>query len=193
MLPGIPSMKIAGKEVFAGDPQRTLEIFADLLREARSAYEFRVVDVGPDYNMPIHWAALTEANTVFIVVTPEQTALQDTKRILPDLREAFGTLTRFKLVLNGQSEDFGISTKEIVNFLGGKIPCVATLSWQPDEARRAINLQEPLVLQKPLTPLGRDLVELAHTIFPALQGRLDSRGVRKGPGLFGRVRSVFAE
>ena len=193
VLPGIPSMTIAGKEVFASDPERTLNIFADILREARGPYEFRVVDVGPDYNMPIHWAALMEADTVFIIVTPEQTALQDTKRILPDLREALGSLTRFKLVINGYSEDFGIRTAEIVKFLGGDIPCVATLNWQPDEARRAINLSDPLVLQRPLTPLGRDLVVLAQTIFPALQGRLKSRGVRKGPGLFGKVRSVFTE
>jgi Flp pilus assembly CpaE family ATPase len=168
-----------------------MDIFADLLREARGRYEFRVVDVGPDYNMPIHWTALENADTVFVVATPERTALLDVKNLIPDLEETFGTLTRFRLVLNGFSEDFGIKPKEVVDYLGGKIPLAGQLSWQPNAARRAINLGEPLVLQRPLSPLGRDLMDLAMILYPPLEALTRKRGTKK-QGMFGKLTGVFA-
>lgn len=191
VLPGIPNMRVAGEGEFVEDLQRTLDIFADLLREARGRYEFRVVDVGPDYNMPIHWSALENADTVFIVVTPERTALLDVKNLIPDLEATFGTLTRFRLVLNGFTADFGIKSKDVVAYLGGKIPLAGQLSWQPNAARRAINLGKPLVLQRPLSPLGRDLMDLAMTLYPPLEALTRKRGTKK-QGFFGKLATVFA-
>lgn len=193
VLPGIPNMRRAGEEEIAGYPQRTMDIFQDILREARGAYEFRVVDVGPDYNLPIHWATLNYVDTVFIVVTPERTALQDVKHLIPDLEDAFDSLTRFRLVLNGFHDDFGIRSKEVLNYLEHKIPLAGQLHWQPNEARRAINLGEPLVLQRPLPPLGRDLIDLATTLYPPLASLGRKRDTKKQPGFFKRVAGALAE
>ncbi|HNT73498.1 MAG TPA: AAA family ATPase [Anaerolineae bacterium] len=190
VLPGIPQMHMAGLPEFTADMQRTLDIFADLLREARGYYEFRVVDIGPDFNMPIHWAALSNVDTVLLVVTPERTALSDVHNILPALEKAFGTLQRFRIVLNGFDEAFGIAPKDVVKYLGGKVPVVATLPWDPNAARLAINQGQPLTLQKPLTELGEGLIKLAATFYPPLDTLLRKRPVKKG-GLFSKVKETF--
>ena len=191
VLPGIPNMRRAGETWFVEDDRRTEDIFVDLLGQARATYEFRVIDVGPDYNMPIHWAALKNADTVFIVVTPERTALRDVKNLIPDLQKAFNSLERFRLVLNGFDEDFGIRPKDVIECLGGKIRHVGELSWAPNAAREAINLGKPLVLQSPLSPLGSDLIELGGQIFPVLDSVLDRKQKTKKPGVLSRMFGTF--
>jgi pilus assembly protein CpaE len=182
LLPGIPKMQMAGLEEFVEDPGRTMDIFVDLLREARGFYEFRVVDVGPDFNMPIHWAALESADTVLVVATPERTAITDVRNILPALQETFGTLQKFKLVLNGFDPKFGISPKEVAKFLDGKITIVGTLPWAPEQARLAINQGQPFVLEKPLPKIGREAIKLATNFYPPLEalGR-KVRDEKQGP------------
>jgi pilus assembly protein CpaE len=192
-LPGIPKMHMAGLPEFVEDPQRTMDIFADILREARGYYVFRVVDTGPDFNLPIHWSALTEADTVLVILTPELTAVHDVRNALPALERAFGSLQRFKLVLNGFDEQFGISPKEVVKALGGKCPVVATLPYDPTGARLSINLARPLTLEKKLSPLGEALVRLAAMFYPPLEAVLRRRPVAARPGLFRRARAVVAE
>ncbi len=187
VLPGIPNMRRAGESFFVENPRRTADIFQEVLAQARGLYEFRVVDVGPDYNMPIHWAALTNVDTVFIVVTPEKTALHDVKNLIPDLKKQFGSLDRFRLVLNGFDPEFGISRKQVLAYLGGKIRLVGQLSWEPNAARQAINLGEPLVLQQPLSPLGTDLLRLGGQLFPVLDTVLEKKRQAKRPGVFKRA------
>jgi MinD-like ATPase involved in chromosome partitioning or flagellar assembly len=189
VLPGIPNMRRAGDAFFVENPQRTADIFKEVLAQARGLYEFRVVDVGPDYNMPMHWAALENVDTVFIVVTPEKTALHDVKNLIPDLKHQFGSLNRFRLVLNGFDEEFGIKPKEVVAYLGGQIRLVGQLSWEPNAARQAINLGQPLVLQRPLSPLGTDLISLGGQLFPVLETILEKKAKAKRPGVFKRAWS----
>ena len=97
------------------------------------------MDWGPDFNMTIHWSAIENADVVLLVITPERTAILDVRNILPALERAFGTLQKFRIVLNGFDERFGISPKEVVKFLDGKVTIVGTLPFAPDEARLAIN------------------------------------------------------
>lgn len=191
VLPGIPNMLRAGEHFFVENPQRTADIFQEILAQARGMYEFRVVDIGPDYNMPIHWAALENVDTVFIVVTPERTALRDVRNMLPNLRKRFNSLTRFRLVLNGFDPEFGISRKEVIKYLGGKIQLVEQLGWEPNAARQAINLGEPLVLQRPLSPLGTDLIRLAAQLYPSLASVLKKKAKASGPGLWGQLRNAL--
>ena len=192
VLPGIPNMLRAGAACFVADIERTENIFTELLNEARAPYEFRVVDLGPDYNRPIHWATLKYADTIFIVVTPERTALLDVKNLLPDLKQTFGTLERFRLVLNGFDEDFGISRKEVVKYLEAQLRIVGDLGWYPNDARLAINQGVPLVLQKPLSPLGRDLITLAAQLYPPLALKLKKLNQLPPVGFFKQVGRVFS-
>jgi pilus assembly protein CpaE len=193
LLPGIPKMHMAGLPEFVDDAQRTMDIFADVLREARGFYEFRIVDVGPDFNLPLHWSALQEADTVLLVITPERTALSDIRGILPALEKSFGTLQKFRLLLNQFDERFGIEPREVVKFLGGKVTIQGTLPYAPDDARQAINHGQPAVTRKPLPPVGEALVKLAASFYPPLEALGRKKEKAKGPGLFARARTVFAE
>jgi MinD-like ATPase involved in chromosome partitioning or flagellar assembly len=188
-LPGIPRMEMAGLEEFTEDTQRTLHIFAEILRTAQGFFEFRVLDVGPDFNLPIHWAAIQEADTVLLVVTPEKTAIMDIKNILPGLEGAFGTLQKFRVVLNGFDEQFGISPKEVVKFLDGKVTVVGTLPYAPAESRLAINTGSPMVLEKKLAPIGEALIKLAANFYPPLEalGRKQARATQSALGKLARV------
>jgi pilus assembly protein CpaE len=192
LLPGIPKMHIAGMSEFVEDQDRTMDIFAEIVREARGFWEFRVVDVGPDFNMPIHWSAIENADTVLLVATPERTTITDVRNILPALEKAFGTLQKFKLVLNGFDERFGISPKEVVKFLGGKVTIVGTLPWAPEKARLAINTGSPFVLEKKLPPIGEAAIDLATTFYPPLEalGRKTARENGRGP--LGKLAGMFA-
>jgi pilus assembly protein CpaE len=180
VLPGIPKPHMAGMPEFVEDPDRTMGIFVDLVREARGYYEFRVIDVGPDFNMPVHWAALQEADTVLLVVTPERTAIYDIANTLPALDKAFGSLQKFRLVLNGFDEQFGIKPKEVVKHVGGRVTIVGTLPYAPVEARHAINTGSPLATHKRISPVGQALVDLAATFYPPLEALSKKKHKRKG-------------
>lgn len=139
--------------------------------------------------MSLHWGALQNADTVLLVVTPERTALQDVANILPALKKKFGTLERFKVVINGYDERFGISLKDMARFLEG-VPIVATLPWDPDRARQAINTNQPIVLERPLSELGIGIVKLGAQFYPPLRALLEKRPVKR-QGIFGRVKETF--
>ena len=193
LLPGIPKPHMAGRAEFVEDPPRTMAIFADLLRAARGFYELRVIDVGPDFNMPLHWSAIQEADTVLLVVTPEKTAIADIANVLPTLEKSFGTLQKFRLVLNQFDERFGISPKEVVKFLGNKLTILGSIPYAPDETRLSINTGEPLVLQKSLLPVAEALIKLGGKFYPPLEALGRKRPAVKGPGLLRRARETFAE
>ncbi len=193
LLPGIPRMHMAGLPEFVEDPQRTMTIFADLVREARGFYEFRILDVGPDFNLPIHWSAIQEADTVLLVITPEKTAISDIKGILAALEKSFGTLQKFRLLLNQFDERFGLAPKEVIKFLGGKIPILGTLPYAPDDTRLSINEGKPVITRKPMPAIGEALVGLAAKFYPPLEAIGRKREKVKGPGLFKKAKGVLAE
>ena len=193
LLPGIPKPAMAGLPDFVEDTQRTMDIFGEIVRESRGFYEFRVIDVGPDINLPIHWAALQEADTVLLVLTPERTALSDIAGILPALEKGLGTLQKFKLVLNQFDEQFGIAPKDVVKYLGGKVTIFGSVPYAPIEARQSINTAEPLVLQKKLTHAGEEIIKLGGKFYPPLERLGEKKETVKGPGLFKRAQKALAE
>ena len=192
LLPGIPKPHMAGLDEFKGDDGRTMSIFSDIVREARGFYDFRVIDVGPDFNQPLHWAALQEANTVLLVVTPEKTAILDIANILTALSKHFGSLQKFKLVLNQFDEKFGLDAKQVVGFLNGQVTILGNVPYAPVEARLSINQGEPLVLQKSLIPAATAIVKLASQFYPPLDPLLQKRPATKGPGLFKRGKALLS-
>jgi pilus assembly protein CpaE len=191
-LPGVPKMHLAGSPEFLEDPDRTINIFDDLLKTARGYYTFRVIDTGLDFNHPVHWAVLNYADKVLIIVTPERTAIEAVKDILPALERAFGSLNRFFLILNGFSPEFGIDPKEVTRYLDGKCPILAKLPHSPNEVRLSINRGSPYVLEKTLTPLGEETVRLASIFYPPLEAVLRRKAKAPGNGLMKKVRNILA-
>ncbi|MCP4540731.1 MAG: hypothetical protein GY832_26635, partial [Chloroflexi bacterium] len=89
-----------------------------------ATYKLRIVDIGPDFNLSIHWSAIEEADTVLLIFMPEKVILN-----------VCNTL---------------ITSKEVVKFLGGKVTILGALPLAPYEARLAINTSAPSVLEKEL-------------------------------------------
>ena len=137
-------------------------------------------------------AAIQEANTVLLVVTPEKTAILDIANILPALSKHFGSLQKFKLVLNQFDEKFGLDAKQVVGFLNGQVTILGNVPYAPVEARLSINQGEPLVLQKALIPAATAIVKLASQFYPPLDPLLQKRPATKGPGLFRRSKDLLA-
>ncbi|MCZ7543357.1 MAG: hypothetical protein M5R40_07360 [Anaerolineae bacterium] len=83
-----------------------MEAFADagfvhdagqaILDVLKSMYTFVIVDIGQDYNLPLHAAALKSATEVLVPIPPVTTAVVDLARALPALRGYFGNLGKFR-------------------------------------------------------------------------------------------------
>lgn len=201
-LGGIPAMHIAGQPVFRDDPQRTQSLIRAILDTARKQYDFVVVDLGPDINNDVHFAALDSADLVLTVVRPDLADIHSTGQTVPRLQQAFGEgIGKFELVINQWSDEAGIRMKELITTIGMKkfaqVPYDPTFTYFN-------NQQKPFVLEKP-NPTSDAIVSMAVRFFPPLgpiwvrhggciEGdaaafKLPDR--RKGPGLWQQVQGVF--
>ncbi len=163
LLPGLARPHQSGAPEFA-DWARLYALARRLLQEIRRLYPFVVIDIGQDYNLPLHRAALEEADEVLVPVPPLQTALVDTAHALPPLKATFGTLNKFKLILTAYDPLFGISEKEIVDAVG--LPKLVTIPHDARTAHLAANTATPFVLSDRDGPLGAAIRSLVRIYLP---------------------------
>jgi Flp pilus assembly CpaE family ATPase len=95
LLPGLTSAHQAGTDAFA-DAAFLHEAALAIIDVLKSMYTFVIVDIGQDYNMPLHAAALKRATEVLVPIPPTNTAVVDAARGLPALRGFFGNLEKFR-------------------------------------------------------------------------------------------------
>ncbi|HOU12803.1 MAG TPA: AAA family ATPase [Anaerolineae bacterium] len=201
-LSGIPAMHIAGQPVFRDDPQRTLGLIRAIIDTARKQYDFVVIDLGPDINNDVHFAALDAADLVLTVVRPDLADIHSTGQTVPRLKQTFGEdIGKFELVINQWSEEAGIRSKDLITSIGMKK--FAQVPYDP-LFTYANNQQRPFVLDKP-NPTSDAIVSMAVRFFPLLAHTWVGRGGqiegdaaafklpdrRKGPGLWQQVQQVF--
>jgi Flp pilus assembly CpaE family ATPase len=178
LLPGILRPADAGSEVFRNE-RLVLDIAREIIRQAARAYMFTIVDIGQDFNAPLHEAALTEADDILIVVPPTMTAALDTRFALQSMRQYFGDLTKCKLLITGYEPNLGLTEAQIVELL--ELPLAGTLPFDHVVAHQAINSHTPYVLTDD-GPLGTAMRRLAGMYLPELtaepKGRRTQRGLR---------------
>jgi len=175
LLPGIAEPQIAGLPEFVEDTERTQAIIGSILDAAMKAYDFVVVDLGPDVNHPVHFAALQWAEDVFTIIRPNISDVDSTARVVPALRRAFGqAYGKFHLLVNQWSEEAGLSLKDIVGVISD-MPLEMTIPWDR-EVTYVLNRQEFLVLQKEIGPAADAIVTLASGLFPPLKPIWEKRG-----------------
>ncbi len=201
-LGGLPAMHIAGLPLFREDPARTQALLRAILDTAHKQYDFVVLDLGPDINHDIHFAALDAADLVLTVVRPDLADIHSTAQTVPRLKQAFGEdIGKFELVINQWSDAAGIRLKDLIAAIGMKkfaqVPYDPALTY-------ANNQQRPLVLDKP-NPTSDAIVSMAVRFFPPLGpiwvrqgGRVEGDAAafktpqrRQGPGLWQQVQGVF--
>jgi len=176
LLVGIPRMHLAGMPEFQRKG-RTRDFMVEVVRTASRLYDFRILDVGQDFNHPVHWACIQEADIVLVLVTPELHCINDVKNVLPPLRETFGDLTKFEIVINRWNEDYGVPQKDIVDVLGMK-----KFGVIPDAPRRCVislNSHRPVVLDRP-DEIADAVATVAANFFPPLEEIWLARGGRIG-------------
>jgi len=166
LLVGIPRMHLAGSEIFA-KRARARDFMVETIRTASNLYDFRILDTGQDFNHPIHWACIQEADIVLVVVTPELHTINDVKNVLPPLRDTFGDLSKFELIINRWDEEYGISQTELLQVLGMKK--FGQVLDDPKRCIRSVNMHKPVVLAKSIDDIADAVVTVAANFFPAME------------------------
>ncbi len=164
LLPGILRPADAGAEIFRNE-RMILDVAREVIRQVSKAYMFTIVDIGQDFNAPLHEAALTEADDILIVVPPTMTAVMDTRFALQSMRQYFGDLNKCKLLITGYEPNLGMTEAQIVELLD--LPLAATIPFDHVVAHQAINNHQPYVLND-TGPLGVAMRQLAAMYLPEL-------------------------
>ena len=178
LLPGLMRPTDNGSEEFA-NRQMILDIGRAIIQQVRRAYAFTVVDIGQDFASPLHEAAIQEADEVLVVVPPIMTAVLDTRYALQSLERYFGDLNKFRMLITGFDESFGLSERDMVDMLG--LPLAATIPFDPIVATQAVNTHEPYVLTDS-GPLGNTMRSLGGMYLPQLQDVFKARQTNKVSG-----------
>jgi len=181
-LPGLYYPHQAGAQEFR-NKQMIYQIGRRIIEVMRQMYAFVVVDVGQDFTRPLHRAAIEAANEVLVTVPPVWTAVVDAANAMQPLKNRFGSLEKFKLVITRYSPDFGLTEKEIVREVG--LPKLVTIPHDAVVAETAINTQTPFVLTD-RGPLGEAVRELAAAYLPYLAEKK-----RRRKGLFEGLRGAL--
>ncbi len=179
LLPGLTRPHQGSSEELLNWPL-TLAVAKRLIQVAKGMYSFVVLDIGQDYNLPLHRAALEEADEVLVTVPPLITALVDTENALKPLEHAFGGLSKFKLVISAYDPAFGVSEKEIAQRVG--LPKLITIPFDAVVAASSINTYTPFALSDD-GPLGEAVRTLAGAYLPYM--KQERRTIASGNG---RVR-----
>jgi Flp pilus assembly CpaE family ATPase len=193
LLPGILRPADAGADVFRNE-RMILDVAREVIRQVSKAYMFTIVDIGQDFNAPLHEAALTEADDILIVVPPTMTAVMDTRFALQSMRQYFGDLNKCKLLITGFEHNLGITEAQIVELLD--LPLAATIPFDHVVAHQAINAHTPYVLTD-TGPLGVAMRQLAAMYLPELGkaprgGKPGVAQTQRAPFRF-NFKSIFAK
>jgi Flp pilus assembly CpaE family ATPase len=165
LLPGLMRPTDNGSEEFTNRAM-ILDIGRTIIQQVRRAYSFTVIDIGQDFASPLHEASIQEADEVLVIVPPIMTAVLDTRYALQSLERYFGDLNKFRLLITGFDETFGLSERDMVDMLG--LPLAATIPFDPIVATQAINTHTPYVLTDS-GPLGTAMRAVGGMYLPQLQ------------------------
>lgn len=181
VLLGLPQQWMAAKEALARE--QGMKFCEALIDALRPRFDFVILDVGQTYNNPVHYAALREADHVFLVVNSTVTSLNDARQALRSLKDAgLAEGDRIRVVVNKFHPRHGISRREVQKILD-EMPVFQEIAMAEDEvATVALNAGEPLVLHDGKCQASRDVLTLAATLYPPLSDirRLQEGGKRRG-------------
>jgi Flp pilus assembly CpaE family ATPase len=164
LLPGLLRPTDSGMDEFL-NRDMILDIARTIIQQVRRSYAFTVVDIGQDFSMPLHEAAIKESDEVLVIVPPIMTAVIDTRYALQSLEHYFGDLNKFKLLITGYDPGFGLAEREIVDMVG--LPLAATIPFDPVIATTSVNTHTPYVLTDN-GPLGTTMRALGGMYLPQL-------------------------
>ncbi len=137
----------------------TQESALHLLKESRSINDFVVVDSG-SYDMPPTFAAVEEADLVYVITTRDLARLMATQRWMKALIGKGANSEKFKVIINNAEVGTELSETEIEEILGH--PITAYLPSCPAEATYSINSGKPIIDIKKDHPFSSVVGKLAE-------------------------------
>jgi len=180
---GSPRLEvISAPECSVGEAPPTPESFREVLRFARSHYDWIVADLGRGLNF-LAAALLEDVDRLLLLSHAEIPAFYQTKTILQALRHMGFSEGRVHLLVNRYPRDSGISLQEVERLIG--MPIYLKLPNSSPELFQALAEGR---LVTPDTALGKQLTRLAQKLLgveqPGKPGRdLPLLGVKKvAPG-----------
>ncbi|MDD5059829.1 MAG: ATPase, T2SS/T4P/T4SS family [Candidatus Omnitrophica bacterium] len=151
-------------------PEKLPEVFSILDKD----YDYIVVDAGKNFS-DIFLVALSQANLILLIATPDVLSVYQTKWALDTLLFLHFPLNMIKLVLNRAESLSSISWQEIrVN-----LP-IDIISKVPSEGRlvnQAVNLGVPLVINSPRSRIASVLQELAAVLIEGKALYMDRKNI----------------
>lgn len=166
LLPGLTAAHQAGMEAFA-DAGFVHDAGGAILDVLKSMYTFVIVDIGQDYNLPLHAAALKAATEVLVPIPPVNTAVVDLARALPALRGYFGNLGKFRWLPTAWREGGENPTLKRVTETTGLPRLDAIIPHDLEVADAAVNTGVPFALTDD-GPLGEAIRSLARNYDPSV-------------------------
>ena len=130
-----------------------------LVSTLRAVHDMLVIDVPPGFSDPA-LTALTMADRVVIVITPEVTALRRTLTLFDVLRDLDIAEDRQILVLNETVESPDLTRERVEGFLRRRI--LADIPHSLRVFHRATTSGRPAVIGEPDHPVSKELVRLSR-------------------------------
>jgi len=201
VLPGITRVEQAGSDALRADQGG--RFVQALLKLARRQYDFVIVDMGSSPNITVHLTTLKESDRVLTVVTPDRTALVDTRNTIETLESALGfSREHFWLIVNMYSEESGLSRGEIPTWI--ELVEMGLIPLDPSgKVMRTTNTGVPFVMEhlserNPAPDVAAVLegfANVAMNIYPPLgpvwEDRHQRMRGRSGGGLKGLVKRLL--
>jgi pilus assembly protein CpaE len=137
-----------------------------LLTTLRAMHDLVVLDVPPGFSDPA-LTALTMADRVIIVITPEVTALRRTLTLFEILRDLDIPEERQLLALNETVESPDLSRERVEGFLRRRIP--VDIPHSLPVFHRATTSGRPAIVDDPQHPVSQELLRLSRFVFQLVQ------------------------
>jgi pilus assembly protein CpaE len=192
MLQSLVVKHKSGLEILAGSDQFDRPAAADagaigeVFRVLGRNYEFVLVDAGNQINQQ-SVAALTTADEVFLVVTPDVPSIRNAQRLLNRMRQLGASKESVRILLNRAAEPYPIPPKQIEGALGHAIH--HTFASDYKVVSTALNSGVPLA-QSGKTDLAAQFDRFSRDLLGPEREEVPGKSEKKVVGL-GRIGWVW--
>lgn len=153
------------------------EDVANTLDFLRSEYDFVIVDCSAELH-DVNLAVVTAASRVYMVATPEISAVRDLCRYIDDLQQIDRTTNKVKVVINRFSSQFAVSLEDIEKAI--RLPVDFCIPNSYVELVRSANLGIPVGVDQK-SGFTAEILRWANSLVGAEQPRV-GKGVARAPG-----------
>ena len=126
----------------------------------RTEYDYIVVDCSPSLD-PTNLAVIAASSQVYVVATPEISAIRDLSRYADDLVRIDDTTNKVKVVLNRYSSQFAVSLDQIEKAI--RLPVSFTIPNSFVELVRSVNLGVPVSADQK-SPFTEEITKWANSV-----------------------------